>query len=80
MFKSDTFIIEMTGIMGAGYLPGLFQPLTEILRTEYNRIYDEKKFRGIITRYHIDNSAASKENKEKRDRITELIIKTGRAE
>ena len=75
MLKEDTVIIEMTGIFGAGYLPGLFKPVTAILRERYLRIEDNGRLSSLVTRYHIDNEAARINDPQRRERITELIRK-----
>ncbi len=75
MLKENTVIIEMTGIFGAGYLPGLFKPVTTILRERYLRIEDNGKPSSLVTRYHIDNEAARINDPKRRERITELIRK-----
>lgn len=74
MLSSSTFIVEMTGIFGAGYAPGLFHPLTALLRGEY-MINENNVLRRVVTRHHIDNTSALTEDKAKRKRVTHLIVK-----
>lgn len=78
MFSPHTFIVEMTGIFGAGYVPGLFQPLTRLLRDEH-LISNREGAKQIVTRYHVDNTAALKEDEQKQKRATKLIKKADAA-
>ena len=73
MFTRNIFVIEMTGIFGAGYQPNLFKPLTKLLQEEYE-IKDKKE--KIGTWYHIDNTAVLRENEKKRDRTHGLMAKS----
>jgi hypothetical protein len=65
-------IVEMTGIFGAGYLPGLFRPLTLSLRQNYSRTV-EGKVSPLVTMFHVDNTAAEKADPARRARISHLI-------
>jgi hypothetical protein len=65
-------IIEMTGIFGAGYLPGLFRPLTLSLRQNYLKTV-EGKVSPLVTMFHVDNTAAQEADPERRARISHLI-------
>ncbi|HKG61691.1 MAG TPA: toll/interleukin-1 receptor domain-containing protein [Pyrinomonadaceae bacterium] len=65
-------IIEMTGIFGAGYLPGLFKPLKALLQENFLWI-DADKSKGLIANYHVDNEAVRKRDVQRRERITHLI-------
>jgi hypothetical protein len=70
----EPIIIEMTGIFGAGYLPGLFNPLKSLLQENFFW-FDEGRPRKLVTNYHIDNEAARRFNPAKRNRINNLIRK-----
>lgn len=79
MLSANLFVVEMTGIFGAGYLPGLFQPLTRLLRDDY-QILDQKTPRCIVTRFHVDDLAARAEDPGKERRATELINRANKAD
>lgn len=74
MLTDRTLIVEMTGIMGAGYLPNLFKPLTEMLRKNYYTIGDDGNAKKIITRYVIDNTELYKHNPELQTRLIEDLV------
>lgn len=65
-------IVEMTGIFGAGYLPGLFKPLTLSLRQNYLKTV-EGKVSPLVPMFHVDNTAAEKADPARRARISHLI-------
>jgi hypothetical protein len=74
MAKRQPIIVEMTGIFGAGFLPGLFKPVTSLLQDNYNWL-DGGSVRNLIANYHVDNEAAKKSGPSRREQITELIRK-----
>lgn len=72
MSKRKPIIVEMTGIFGAGYLPGLFKPLKSMLQENFLWLNDNNPTK-LIANYHIDNEAARKADPQRRARITHLI-------
>jgi hypothetical protein len=74
MLAPRTFIVEMTGVLGAGYAPGIFKALTAQLRSAYG-VNDPGIMRPLVTRWHIDNTAVRREDQAKQLRVADLIIK-----
>lgn len=74
MWRDNTIIVEITGIMGAGYLPGFLKSLSLQLEGKYLRDTPDG-FRPLVSYYHVDNSAALNADRRRRDRIDALIGK-----
>lgn len=67
-------IVEMTGIFGAGYLPGLFKPLKSMAEENFLWL-DNDKAKSLIASYYVDNTEAAQQNPQRRGRIADLIEK-----
>lgn len=74
MVERKPIVVEMTGIFGAGYLPGLFNPLKSMIQENFLWLNDDKP-ESLMANYHIDNTAAIKRNPQRRNRIADLIEK-----
>src|SRR3989442_399517 len=74
MLRDDTLVVEMTGIMGAGYLPGFFTSLSQLLEEKYLRVTPEG-LRPLVSYYHVDNTAALNTDRQRHARISTLIGK-----
>jgi hypothetical protein len=72
MSMRKPLIVEMSGIFGAGYLPGLFKPLTSLLQENFLWL-DNDNPKKLIANYHVDNEATKKADPQRRERITDLI-------
>ena len=73
MKAETTTIIEITGIMGAGFLPGLLQQLKMEFEQSFLHVASDNTLRNIATIFHVDNTWAWERNKRKRDRVDYLI-------
>lgn len=73
MFTEQTLTIEISGIMGAGFLPGLLQSIQDTLLARYVRLLSRGERRPLVVRFHIDNTAAIRNNAAERDRVAALI-------
>lgn len=72
--KCNPLIIEMTGIMGAGYLPGLFKPITSLLQENFILLIgDNKKRKKLTTRRCIDNELARNADDKRWKMMIDLI-------
>lgn len=78
MKRETTIIIEVTGIMGAGFLPGLLQQLKSEFEQRFLRVAIDNSSRDITAIFHLDNTWAEKDNKRKRDRIDYLFKNSAR--
>jgi hypothetical protein len=67
--------MEISGIMGAGYLPRLLQELSEQLRENFWRRLPDGRRRTLVTRYHNDNTALRNHDPEERERVATLITR-----
>lgn len=74
MLNRRTVIVEISGILGAGYLPDLLRLLVQSLRDIY-AIEDGNRYRRIVTRYHLDNTALLKEDQQTHERVTSLLAR-----
>jgi hypothetical protein len=74
MLRDDTILVEMTGIMGAGYLPGFFTSLSQLLEGKYLRVSPEG-LRPLVSYYHVDNTAALNTDRHRHAHIHALIGK-----
>jgi TIR domain len=74
MIKRKPLLVEMTGIFGAGFLPGLFKSLRSMLHDHF-RWLDGNKLRKLRASYHIDDNKARQVDLQRRERIAELIKK-----
>jgi hypothetical protein len=72
MLTDKTLTIEVSGVMGSGFLPGLLQLIQDRLRSRFSRLQPDGKRRPLAVRFRIDNTAALKDPVE-RDRIAHLI-------
>ncbi len=75
MLKDDTIVIELSGVMGAGYLPGLHIILANKMRDRFKRLEENKKPKELVTRFYVDNTNAIKNDPKRRERMTDLIIR-----
>lgn len=75
MIGTELFIVEITGIFGAGYLPGLLRPLARILREDY-RLRANDGLRDIVTRFVVDHQVARFDDEGRERRTAQLINKT----
>jgi hypothetical protein len=73
MLSASTLNIEVTGIMGAGYLPSFLSELCKQLRSNYFRLYPDGRRTRLVAMYHVDNTAMRKWNPHARRRINALI-------
>lgn len=73
MFTAQTLTIEISGIMGAGFLPGLLQSIQATLLARYVRLLRSGERRPLVVRFHLDNTAAMRDNPAERDRVAALI-------
>jgi hypothetical protein len=78
MNKEKTTIIEITGIMGAGFLPGLLQNLKREFEESFLYFDTENSQRNLKAIYHIDNTWAESKDKRKRNRIDYLLRNSDR--
>ena len=74
MLHERTVVVEVTGIMGAGFLPGLLQVTHAQLIGQYKKIDPTThKAARLYVRFHIDNTAAQKHDPDARDVVMDLI-------
>jgi len=79
LIGKNTIIIEISGVFGAGYHPDIFNSMTSHLRSKYKIVNQKSNIaKKIVTRYYVDNTNLVKNNKMKRDHLTDLIAKTQR--
>jgi hypothetical protein len=74
MWKSSTRVIEITGIMGAGYLPSMLKELQIQLGRDYVELLPDGSRQPVVAMYHVDNTAARKWNPAMRRHIKELML------
>jgi hypothetical protein len=75
MWKPSTRVIEISGIMGAGYLPSMLKELQTQLMNNFSNLLPDGTRAPLIVMYHVDNTVVKKWNPYKRRRIKELIRK-----
>src|ERR1700691_120727 len=73
MLTDKTLTIEISGVMGAGFLPGLLQSIQANLRSRFVRLQPNGQRRPLVVRFHIDNTVALKEDPVARERVAQLI-------
>jgi hypothetical protein len=74
MWRNElTTTVEVTGIMGAGFLPNLLQQISKYAHDTFDRELPNGRRKQLITRFHLDNSALLKHDPVERERIMRLI-------
>jgi len=74
MWQASTLVIEITGIMGAGYLPTTLKALQVQLCRDYLQVLSDGTRRPPQVMYHVDNTAMKKWNPHTRQRIKTWIV------
>lgn len=73
MPQENPFIVEMTGIFRAGFLPGLLDSVASALRNHYLCVDSNGHARKMRTSHHVDNTLRLNHDPRERDRIQDLV-------